>query len=122
MALSDLIVSKEWDGLPNGSVGPFFDANFERYARGETNGTLSVRTIIDDRELARLPAVGQMFLSLDFSPDGRYLADLGRLAKGENHLHAWDLTASRITLSVTNEDVRNDVYSLDSRLLAVATF
>jgi serine/threonine protein kinase/WD40 repeat protein len=80
-ALADVrLVQPEWPGFPAGSSGsPAFDPDLERYARSDGKGTISVRRVADDHELARLhnpdqrPAAGLAF-RLMFSPDGSLLA------------------------------------------------
>jgi hypothetical protein len=71
LALPDVEVVREWEGWPAGTVGPEFDDNLERYALLATDGTMSVRRVSDDSEIARWQegTVSQ----LRFSPDGRFL-------------------------------------------------
>ena len=46
-----------------------------RYALRFRDGTISVRRVADDREIARFQARGDRDVFIfDFSPDGRYLA------------------------------------------------
>src|SRR5262249_61384908 len=75
------LVQPEWPGFPPGSSGsPGFDPGLERYARSDGRGTISVRRVADDRELARLrnPGPGRaaagLVFRLVFSPDGSLLA------------------------------------------------
>src|SRR5262249_25949742 len=88
LALPDLEVLREWKGYPAGTVGLDFDGNLERYARLAADGTVSVRRVSDDSEIARWrePTEGAWAESesnLRFSPDGRFLCirhpDSGRL-------------------------------------------
>jgi WD40 repeat protein len=78
LALPDVEVLREWEGYPAGSVGLDFDGNLERYARLATDGTVSVRRVSDDTEIARWrePTEGdwpEAESNLRFSPDGRFL-------------------------------------------------
>jgi WD40 repeat protein len=75
LVLPDLAVEKEWDGWPVGSGGQAFDAAFERYARGDKDGNVSIRRVADDQELLTLPGAGPVsdYGGLAFSPDGRFL-------------------------------------------------
>src|SRR5262249_1368685 len=80
LALTDVRLGHEWPGFPPGSTaGMAFDADLERYARSDLKGNLSIRSVGDDRELARLPGQGAGGVSsgaavMQFSPDGRWLA------------------------------------------------
>jgi WD40 repeat protein/tetratricopeptide (TPR) repeat protein len=77
-ALPDLGVLREWEGWPTGTVYVNFDGNLERYARVATDGTVSVRRVSDDVEVAgwQEPVQGPWLPDesvLCFSPDGRFL-------------------------------------------------
>jgi serine/threonine protein kinase/WD40 repeat protein len=75
LCLPDLEPAREWDGCPLGSAGFAIDAAFARYARGDKDGNVSIRSLSDDEELCRLPGVGPVwdYRGLEFSPDGRFL-------------------------------------------------
>jgi WD40 repeat protein len=78
LALPDVEVLREWEGYPAGSVGLDFDGLLERYARLAKDGTVSVRRVSDDTEIARWqePTEGDWPTdesNLRFSPDGRFL-------------------------------------------------
>jgi serine/threonine protein kinase/WD40 repeat protein/Flp pilus assembly protein TadD len=78
LALPDLEVLHEWEGFPAGSIDLDFDAKLERYARLATDGTVSVRRVSDDAEIARWQERTEGpwphdESSLRFSPDGRFL-------------------------------------------------
>ncbi len=78
LALPDVEVLRGWEGLPSGTVSEDFDGNLERYARLATDGTVSVRRVSDDAEIARWqePTEGAWphdESNLRFSPDGRFL-------------------------------------------------
>jgi serine/threonine protein kinase/WD40 repeat protein len=77
LALPDVEVLQEW-GLPAGTAGLDFDGNLERYARLATDGTVSVRRVSDDAEIARWQertegAWPGNESDLRFSPDGCFL-------------------------------------------------
>jgi serine/threonine protein kinase len=59
LCLPDIEIDKEWDGYPIGSTSFAIDAAFERYARADSKGNVSIRRIADDRELMRLPGSGR---------------------------------------------------------------
>jgi eukaryotic-like serine/threonine-protein kinase len=69
-----------------------YDSKLERYARLDWDGVLSVRQVKDDREVRRFPSpgpIGENYM-LTFSPDGRYLAVIYRLAT-THPLKVWRL-------------------------------
>ena len=75
MLLPDLEVAKEWPGYPNGTTAVAIDEAFQRYARGDAEGRVSVRRVADDAELFQLAGAGKLtdHDGLAFSPDGRFL-------------------------------------------------
>jgi WD40 repeat protein len=76
LMLPDFEVEQEWkDGWPVGSSGLAFDAPFERYARGDKDGNVSIRRVADDKQLLTLPGAGLVdnYGGHEFSPDGRIL-------------------------------------------------
>jgi serine/threonine protein kinase/WD40 repeat protein/tetratricopeptide (TPR) repeat protein len=93
LALADVrLVGEEWPGFPPGSEGPLaFAADLERYARGDSQGTLSVRRVAGDQELARLPGPGKNAGNLWFSPDGGLLAvEYNPLPGRPTNFAVWD--------------------------------
>jgi serine/threonine protein kinase/WD40 repeat protein len=92
LALTDLEQVHAWDGYPPGSNGLAFDAAFERYARGDVSGAVSVRRVADDVELLRLAGVPAREARLEFDPTGRYLA-AGYPAGQGGAFRVWDLQA-----------------------------
>jgi hypothetical protein len=78
LALPDVEVLQEWEGSPPGTVGLDFDGNLERYARLATDGTVSVRRVSDDAEIAHWQERTEgdwphSESKLHLSPDGRFL-------------------------------------------------
>jgi serine/threonine protein kinase/WD40 repeat protein/tetratricopeptide (TPR) repeat protein len=78
LALPDVEVLREWEGLPAGNAGLDFDGNLDRYARLSTDGTVSVLRVSDDAEIARWQEQTEgdwphSESNLRFSPDGRLL-------------------------------------------------
>jgi hypothetical protein len=71
LALVDLRTLKTWD-LPVGCLHKF-DAQYEYYARAETNGTVAVRRVRDDSEIIHWPGFGLHVRGMEFSPDGQFL-------------------------------------------------
>jgi serine/threonine protein kinase/WD40 repeat protein len=74
LCLPDFEIAKEWD-FPPGCSSFAIDAAFQRYARADADGNVSVRSIEGDDELFALPGVGKStdYEGLLFSPDGRFL-------------------------------------------------
>jgi WD40 repeat protein len=78
LALPDLEVLREWEGYPAGSVGLDFDGHLERYARLMKDGSVSVRRVSDDTEIAHWQERTEgdwpgEESNLRFSPDGQFL-------------------------------------------------
>jgi WD40 repeat protein/tRNA A-37 threonylcarbamoyl transferase component Bud32 len=116
LCLPDLEVDKEWDGYPQGSSAFAIDANFERYARADKDGNVSVRRVHDDRELFALPGIGQCadYGGLLFSPDGRFL----RVRRQGANLEAlWRIDVSP-PAKVVSLDAEGSCFSPDGRRLA----
>jgi serine/threonine protein kinase/WD40 repeat protein len=75
LALSDLRVSKQVS-LNGHEANDLvcYDSNLKTYAVGEEDGSITVRTVTNDRALAVLPAPGfNLRWIRGFSPDSRYL-------------------------------------------------
>ncbi|HEV2970113.1 MAG TPA: protein kinase, partial [Pirellulales bacterium] len=102
MLLPDLEVAKELPGLPRGTTAVAIDQAFQRYARGDAEGNISVRRVTDDVELFQFPGVGPLAYSdgLAFSPDGRFLMQGCETAEGVRR-RVWKLDGSR-TVVVLN--------------------
>lgn len=92
--MTDLTLAKSWKGYPAGSAGITFDAAFQRYARSDSKGNISVRQVADDTEIVQLTGLGKEAWLLRFSPDGQYLA-----ANAPNHhSKVWDIARGRSIL------------------------
>jgi WD40 repeat protein len=80
LALADIRPVKSWLGFPEGTTDSItFDADLQRYSRGDAKGNTEVRQVEDDRLLARLPGHGpggehSGTSTCRFSPDGQLLA------------------------------------------------
>src|SRR5262249_18324417 len=121
LALPDLRPLPVWDGLEPKTIALVFDARFERYARGDEDGTVSVRRVADDRELVQLRRrLGRRAGAYDlrFSPDGKFLAVQ---YPGDIHgLHVWDL-APPGRLAWTAPILGGMDFSPDGTLVALRT-
>ncbi|MBI3408637.1 MAG: protein kinase [Planctomycetes bacterium] len=119
LALADLRLGKQWQGCPPGTTAVAFDANLERYARGDEKGRISVRRVADDQEIANLPGVDLRTQALKFSPDGRLLSAIySRDNRG--HFQVWDLNGMEAIAKVPGGIHNYAVdFSPDSSLVAV---
>jgi WD40 repeat protein/tetratricopeptide (TPR) repeat protein len=89
LALPDLEPTGRAIEKPPGFVIFAADPIMTRYALRFVDGTISIRRLEDDRELARFPARGDRdFAVFEFSPDGRYLASGERTGPA---LKVWDV-------------------------------
>src|SRR5262249_30647628 len=83
--------------LPSGLYLYTFDNSSERYALGDSVGTIVIRRLTDNAELLRLRGMdaglpkGRAAWSMQFSPDGHYLA--ARFDGGA--MLVWDLASHR---------------------------
>jgi len=92
LALTDLELVKQWPIGLHHPIGLAFDAPLERYAYGDHQGRISIRSLADDRELMGLPGPGQPAWILRFSPDGRYLAAKHHAADSNTReVQVWDV-------------------------------
>jgi WD40 repeat protein len=92
MALVELKNPRVWNGLPLGTKGIGFNSNLELYARGDAQGNISIRRIVDDHELMHLPGFGSDPRVLRFSPDDNYLAAKYDGDQRKDQLYVWDLS------------------------------
>jgi WD40 repeat protein len=79
------------------------DANFERYARVDGQGNVSVRRLADDREIVAIPASGTAInrdVGLVFTRDGRFLAISYQVAAESSATRVWNLDQGRETLKL----------------------
>lgn len=118
LLLPDFEVWKEWDDQFDRGRGFAIDQSFERYARGDTQGNVTVRAVADDRELFALPGAGFIHdWCLDFSRDGRTLL---HSCIGSHGLHSkiWKLNKNKA--EVAFEGDRHILLRPDGRQFAVA--
>ena len=116
MALVDIRIAKQWEGWPPGTTALAFDARFERYARSDPQGNLSVRSLADDHEIVRLPSPGSHAYRLRFSPDGRFLAAVHHVGAD---IRVWDLSRGEAIVAVRPTEGAFD-FGPDSRFVAIA--
>ena len=118
LALPDLEPTGRDVPRPWGVVVFAFDATMTRYALRFSDGTISVRRVADDGEVARFQARGNRDIwVLDFSPDGRYLATTHSPGGG---LTVWEIDRRAIAVEDPGHIWRGAKFSPDSRRIAVA--
>jgi serine/threonine protein kinase/WD40 repeat protein/Tfp pilus assembly protein PilF len=76
LGLTDVRLAKSWDGYPPGSSRLAFDSTFERYARSDSRGDISVRRVAGDSALVLLRGARGHAFNLRFSPDGQFLVSV----------------------------------------------
>jgi len=118
LALDDLRLRPERAWCPAPALFGGFDPAYQRYARGETNGDVTVRRLADDRELIRLTGFYPRFWELTFSPDGELLF----VASGKERecVEVWRLASQEPVLRLRGRAFRSMDFSADSRYLVVA--
>jgi WD40 repeat protein len=119
LALPDLKPTGRVITRPPGVIVFAFDSTMTRYALRFRDGTISVRRVIDDSELARFQARGDREIFVfSFSPDGRYLASR---ENPSGAVTVWDVDWRVLCLrdpgSLSGLAAR---FSPDSRRIAVA--
>jgi serine/threonine protein kinase/WD40 repeat protein len=117
----DLEIAKEWDGCATGTTVVAVDDAFERYARDDHQGNVSIRRITDDRELLRLPGEGVAlhdYCGLQFSPDGRFLHQVWPV-DGGYRARLWRIDAAQ-PVAVLSDDHINLTFRPDGLQFAAA--
>lgn len=130
LCLPDLEIDLEVDAWPRDTLLVDFDPSFERYARADVEGNVTVHRVSDHRVLHQLPNPGPAMrvvpsVGLSFSPDGQFLQqrcyrDDGR----QGSLRLWDLSAAepRVVLDQLAGVVGGPcAYRADGRQLAAVT-
>ena len=114
LAMSDLRVSQEVV-LKGHEADDLvcFDPNMESYAVGEETGSITIRSVKDDRALASLPAPGKAVRWIyGFSPNSRYLKVSYWRRREGGTVWVWDVHQQRVVLRDSQADV---CFSSDSR-------
>jgi signal transduction histidine kinase len=96
LALTDLEDEENWQPVWT-QQGVVFDANLERYAMVDLDGTIRIAQISDQREVQHLAHTGSVY-TLQFSPDNRFLA--GGFVHGTAELLVWNLSRTSVVLQV----------------------
>jgi serine/threonine protein kinase/WD40 repeat protein len=119
LALTDLHITQEFDGFPDGTVRMELSDDFEMYARTTDKGACTICRVADDSELASLPELGEP-AQVRFGK-GRFLGLRGTKTR---RFQLWDLTGPKPSLRLEKNDdkspVTNWTFHPDGRLLALA--
>jgi serine/threonine protein kinase/WD40 repeat protein len=121
LALPDVQVDHEWEGVPVGTACLCFDDGIERYARADQQGNVSVRRVADDTEIVHLRGPGSP-ADVRLSPDGNCLAVYHRKSLA---LEVWRLSGPEPSKLWQDKDVYGSAFwpfkgvefSPDNRLL-----
>jgi serine/threonine protein kinase/WD40 repeat protein len=120
LALPDLKPTGRVITPPPGCVACAFDSMMTRYALRFRDGTISVRRVADDQEIARFQARGDRdIVVLNFSLDGRYLVTIHR---PDGALTVWDVDRRAVAANDAGpvSGGHTTRFSPDSRRLALA--
>src|SRR5262249_38541879 len=112
---------QSWEGKPEGTTVVAFDPRLQHYVRGDPAGCLSLRRVVDDREVIRLPGPGYPAWVLRFSRDGRFLAVKyhPRHALVPITWKVWDLTRGQSVIEGSNVHEAAFDFRPDTRQAAV---
>jgi WD40 repeat protein len=115
MALPDVRRVPGWRSTNPGNATVAYGGQYRHYARVDTPGSISVRTIPDDQEVQRIDAGPILGEYLFFSPDERFLVGL---VEG-NVLRAWRVADGQPALRDELHGCQAHAFSPDGRQLAV---
>ncbi len=101
LALFDVRMGRTWPLSPSREQAVAFDDKLERYVSEESDGTMVLRRVSDQEQLARLsgPAEAQVEFIYGFSPDGNFLA--AKFNNGQTSL--WHLPDSKPLLTLQGQ-------------------
>jgi serine/threonine protein kinase len=115
MALPDIRRVPGWHSSPPDAEGVAYSARYRLYARVDSTGMISIRTIPDDQEIQRIasgPIIGRC---LEFSPDDQFLVALST----EYRLRLWRVADGKPVLRDDLQGCRAYAFSPDGRRMAV---
>jgi serine/threonine protein kinase/WD40 repeat protein len=115
MALPDVRRGPRWHGFPPGTATLVFGPHYRVYARLDSQGNISVRSIPDDRELQRIEANHITGFHLYFSPDERFLMAFGTGSK----LRVWRVADGQLVMRAEPGKCTGYAFSPDGRIVAV---
>jgi serine/threonine protein kinase/WD40 repeat protein len=115
LALPDVRRVPGWRSAPAGTATLAYGGRYRLYARADTKGNVSIRSIPSDREVRRIAAGPIEGEYLFFSPDERFL-----LALGPGYaLRVWRVGDGQPALRDELRGCRSHAFSPDGRRLAV---
>jgi WD40 repeat protein len=115
LALPDVRRVPGWRSAPPGNATVAYGGQYRLYARLDSQGMLSIRTIPDDEEIRRIAPGAIEGEYLFFSPDERFLLCFG---KGYT-LRVWRVADGQLALRDELRGCRSHAFSPDGRQLAV---
>src|SRR5262249_3636193 len=118
MALPDVRRVPGWHpSRPPGPTTAAYGGHYRLYARADTQGIISIRSLADDQEVRRI-ASGPITEgdNLFFSPDERFLLGFGE----GNTLRVWRVAAGQPVLRDEPRGCKHPAFSPDGRGVAVA--
>lgn len=99
LALPDVRRINSWTGWPDGTVAACVDVTFDRYARSNGQGEISIRNVVGDAEIATLPGLGGPALP-QFGNTPDYLAVRH---ERDGHLVVWRVGGGNNMIKVVDE-------------------
>jgi serine/threonine protein kinase len=129
LCLPDVEITRKLKAWLPGTTTVDFDPRFERYARGDVDGNVTIHRVSDNAILHHLPSPRpDMQVENDFgilfSPNGQYLQQVSfNIVGGGGCLRLWDLSGSepKITFEVGGVCGGNCAFRSDSQQIVVVT-
>jgi serine/threonine protein kinase/WD40 repeat protein len=116
MALPDVRRTPAWHpSNPPGTTRAVYGGHYRLYARADTTGIISIRSIAEDQEVRRIASGRIIRDNLHFSPDERFLLHLGE----GNTLRVWRVADGQPALRDEPRGCVAPAFSPDGRRLAV---
>jgi serine/threonine protein kinase/tetratricopeptide (TPR) repeat protein/WD40 repeat protein len=116
LALPDVHITEEWDGIPPGTVSANMSPDFELYVRTSERGAVSVRRVKDDTEIASLPEVGEKTYAF-VSPGGVLNVVYGAPSR---RFQLWDVSGPEPVLRLEKQPVWGCDIRPDGKLLVLS--
>jgi serine/threonine protein kinase/WD40 repeat protein len=115
LALPDVRRVPGWHAASPGTATVAYGGQYRVYARADTPGVLSIRSIPEDQEIRRIASGTILDEYLYFSPDERFLVALGE----EYELRVWRVADGQLAIRDDLRGCRAHAFSPDGRQLAV---
>ncbi len=98
LALPDLRPGEARPLWPEGTAHLVFDDTYDRYARADDRGNITIRELAGDREIRAIPAAGRTVAGLTLSPDGRFLLVHSQGPPGDA-FQLWNVARGQVVLT-----------------------